>query len=274
MAERDKEKIAFFTREGVFYYKILPFSLKNTGATYQKLIDEVFSYQLGCNMEVHADDMVIKSNSEEEMLTDIKETFERLRAINLKLNPRKCSFGVEEGIFSGHLIMKQEIKANPSKVKAISDLHPPKSVDEIQNLSKNLDSLNRFLSKGADKALPFMRILKSCISGRIVQYKEREVEEVKRKKPELDNVWKLFTDGASSFDGSGAGLMLVNPEGKEYTYAFRFRFKTTNNEAEYEALLAGLHIATKMKIQELAIFVDSQLVANQVKGLFKARQPS
>ncbi|GKC26693.1 reverse transcriptase domain-containing protein [Tanacetum coccineum] len=83
----------------------------------------------------------------------------------------------------------------------------------------------------------------------------------------------MFTDGASSFDDSRAGLMLVNPKGKEYTYACRFKFKTTNNEAEYEALLAGLHIATKMKIQELAIFVDSQLVANQVKGLFKARQP-
>ncbi|GKF12234.1 reverse transcriptase domain-containing protein, partial [Tanacetum coccineum] len=67
--------------------------------------------------------------------------------------------------------------------------------------------------------------------------------------------------------------MLVRPEGKEYTYAFRFESETTNNEAEYEALLAGLRIAVEMKIQELAIFVDSQLVANQVKGLFEARQP-
>ncbi|GJZ86724.1 putative nucleotidyltransferase, ribonuclease H, partial [Tanacetum coccineum] len=169
MAKIDEEKTAFFTREGAFCYKRLPFGLKNAGATYQKLIDKLFSYQLGRNMEVHADDMVIKSKSEEEMLADIKETFERLRVINLNLNPRKCSFSVEEGIFSGHLITKQEIKANPSKLKAISDLHPPKSVDEIQNLSKNLDSLNRFLSKGADKALPFMHILKSYISGRIVQ---------------------------------------------------------------------------------------------------------
>nr|GEZ78075.1 reverse transcriptase domain-containing protein [Tanacetum cinerariifolium]GEZ78771.1 reverse transcriptase domain-containing protein [Tanacetum cinerariifolium] len=68
-------------------------------------------------------------------------------------------------------------------------------------------------------------------------------------------------------------LMLVDPEGKEYTYALRFEFETTNNEAEYEALLAGLHIAKEMKIQELIIFVDSQLVANQVNGLFEARQP-
>ncbi|GKC59969.1 reverse transcriptase domain-containing protein [Tanacetum coccineum] len=78
MAERDEEKTAFFTRERVFCYKRLPFGLKNASATYQKIIDKVFSYQLGRNMEVHADDMVIKSNSEEEMLADIKETFERL----------------------------------------------------------------------------------------------------------------------------------------------------------------------------------------------------
>ncbi|GJZ21367.1 reverse transcriptase domain-containing protein [Tanacetum coccineum] len=61
--------------------------------------------------------------------------------------------------------------------------------------------------------------------------------------PKLENIWKLYTDGASSSDGSGAGLMLISPEGKEYTYALRFKFKTTNNEAEYEALLAGLRIA-------------------------------
>ncbi|GJT20366.1 reverse transcriptase domain-containing protein [Tanacetum coccineum] len=76
-----------------------------------------------------------------------------------------------------------------------------------------------------------------------------------------------------SSDGSGAGLMLVSPEGKEYTYALTFDFKNTKIEAEYEAMLAGVCIAAKMKIQELAIFVDSQLVANQVKGLFEARQP-
>ncbi|GJX31842.1 reverse transcriptase domain-containing protein [Tanacetum coccineum] len=103
---------------------------------------------------------------------------------------------------------------------------------------------------------------------------DREVkdEEAKRKEPELENAWKLFTDGTSNSDGSGESLILVSPEGKEYTYALRFKFNTTNNEAEYEALLAGVRIAKEMKVQELTIFVDSQLVANQVKGLFEARQ--
>nr|GEZ48677.1 protein NYNRIN-like [Tanacetum cinerariifolium] len=123
-------------------------------------------------MEVNAGDIVIKSNIEEEMLTDIQETLDGLRAINLKLNTKKCSFGVERGIFLRHLITKQGIKASPSKVKEISDLQPPKSVSEIQNLNKKLAALNRFLSKGADKTLPFIRTLKSCTSGKMVQWIE------------------------------------------------------------------------------------------------------
>ncbi|GJR72983.1 reverse transcriptase domain-containing protein [Tanacetum coccineum] len=67
--------------------------------------------------------------------------------------------------------------------------------------------------------------------------------------------------------------MLIDPEGKEYTYALRFKFETTNNEVEYEALLAGLRIAQEMEIVNLAIFVDSQLLVNQIKGIYAAKQP-
>ncbi|GJV35728.1 reverse transcriptase domain-containing protein [Tanacetum coccineum] len=105
----------------------------------------------------------------------------------------------------------------------------------------------------------------------LVYFQGAKDEEAKRKEPEPEKAWKLFTDGVSSSDGSGAGLILVSPEGKEYTNALRLEFEITNNEAEYEALLAGLRIANEMKVQELTIFVDSQLVANQVNGLFEAR---
>ncbi|XP_071719002.1 uncharacterized protein [Rutidosis leptorrhynchoides] len=86
--------------------------------------------------------------------------------------------------------------------------------------------------------------------------------------------WKLFTDGASTSDGSGAGLMLVSPEEKEFTYALHFEFSTTNNEAEYEALLAGLRLARDLNIQHLKAFVNSLLVVNQVTGTFEARSPT
>ncbi|GJY53456.1 reverse transcriptase domain-containing protein [Tanacetum coccineum] len=82
--------------------------------------------------------------------------------------------------------------------------------------------------------------------------------------------WKLYTNVASSSDSSGAGLMLIDPEGKEDTYALRFEFKTTNNEA----LLARLRIAQEMEIVNLAIFVDFQLLVNQIKGIYAAKQPA
>nr|GEX63003.1 reverse transcriptase domain-containing protein [Tanacetum cinerariifolium] len=81
---------------------------------------------------------------------------------------------------------------------------------------------------------------------------------------ELPNSWTLFTDGSSCVDGSGAGLVLTNPKGAEFTYALRFRFDVTNNEAEYEALIAGLRIAEQMGVKNLQANVDSRLVANQV----------
>ncbi|GJT24217.1 reverse transcriptase domain-containing protein [Tanacetum coccineum] len=76
------------------------------------------SDQIGQNLEAYVDDMVIKSTSEEDMLKDIQETFDRFRSVNMKLNPKKCSFGVEEGPFLGPLITKKGIRVNPSKVKA------------------------------------------------------------------------------------------------------------------------------------------------------------
>ncbi|GJY01601.1 reverse transcriptase domain-containing protein [Tanacetum coccineum] len=70
-------------------------------------------------------------------------------------------------------------------------------------------------------------------------------------KEELPEPWILFTDGSSCTDGYGAGLILTNPEGIEFTYALRFRFDATNNEAEYEALIAGLRIAEEMGVKNL-----------------------
>ncbi|GJU94746.1 reverse transcriptase domain-containing protein [Tanacetum coccineum] len=158
----------------------------NAGATYQRLIDKVFRCQVGRNMEVNADKMVIKSDSEKEMLADIKETLERLRVINLKLNPKKCSFRVEEGRFSGRLITTQGIKADPSKVKAISDLQPPKTVSEMQSLNKKLAAINRFLSKGADEMLSFMGTLKNCTSGNMIQWTTDTDEAFRRMKELLE----------------------------------------------------------------------------------------
>ncbi|GJW61398.1 reverse transcriptase domain-containing protein [Tanacetum coccineum] len=99
MAEEDEEKTAFITNQGIFCYTKMPFGLRNAGATYQRLVDKAFHGQIGRNLEVYVDDLVIKSHTEDEVVRDIEETFKTLRKINMKLNPKKCTFGVEEGMF-------------------------------------------------------------------------------------------------------------------------------------------------------------------------------
>ncbi|GJT79717.1 reverse transcriptase domain-containing protein [Tanacetum coccineum] len=107
-----------------------------------------------------------------------------------------------------------------------------------------------------------------------IPFEDNEKKEKPKEVPDSNSKWRLYTDGASNTDGSGVGLMLIDPEGKEYTYALRFKFEITNNEAEYEALLVGLQIAQEMEIVKVAIFLDSQLLVNQIKGTFVAKQTS
>nr|GEV59950.1 reverse transcriptase domain-containing protein [Tanacetum cinerariifolium] len=92
LAEADEETTAFHTGQGVYYYTKMPFGLKNASATYQRLMDKAFEGQIRRNIEVYVDDLVVKSYTEAEMMRDIKETFRTLRKVNMKLNPKKCSF--------------------------------------------------------------------------------------------------------------------------------------------------------------------------------------
>ncbi|GJU70453.1 reverse transcriptase domain-containing protein [Tanacetum coccineum] len=93
-----------------------------------------------------------------------------------------------------------------------------------------------------------------------IPFEDNEKKEKPKEVPDSNSKWRLYTNGASNLDGSGAGLMLIDPEGKEYTYALCFEFETTNNEAEYKALLAGLQITQEMEIAKVIIFLDSQLL--------------
>ncbi|KAI3754151.1 hypothetical protein L1987_53929 [Smallanthus sonchifolius] len=106
--------------------------------------------------------------------------------------------------------------------------------------------------------------------GKIENESEKGGE--KEENEEVRKTWKLFTDGAFNDEGCGAGLMLTSPEGVELTYALRLEFQTTKNEAEYEALLAGLRLANKMGAKHLEAHVDSLLVANQVNGVYDAKE--
>ena len=85
------------------------------------------------------------------------------------------------------------------------------------------------------------------------------------------SIWKLSVDGASNAQGSGAGLILTSPEGIDIEYALRFRFCTSNNEAEYEAVIAGLNLAHSLEVDQLEVYSDSQLVVRQIEDTYEAK---
>ncbi|GJX28588.1 reverse transcriptase domain-containing protein [Tanacetum coccineum] len=162
MANEDEEKTAFITSQGVFCYSKMPFGLRNAGATYQRLVDKAFHKQIGRNLEVYVDDLVIKIRTEDEIIRDIEETFKTLREINMKLNPKKCTFGVEEGMFLGYKVNTKGIKVCSDKVDVVLSLPSPKCLKDVQKLNGKLARLNRFLAKSAEKSLPFFKTLKKC----------------------------------------------------------------------------------------------------------------
>ena len=131
MAEEDQEKTSFITSQGLYCYKVMPFGLKNIGATYQRLVNKMFSKQIGKNMEVYVDDMLVKSREELAHLDDLKETFTTLKQYQMKLNPAKCIFGVASGKFLGFMVSQRGIEANPKKVQAIINMASPKTVKEV-----------------------------------------------------------------------------------------------------------------------------------------------
>ena len=160
MHEADQEKTSFVTSQGLFCYKVMPFGLKNVGATYQRLMNKMFAQQIGRNVQVYVDDMLVKSRKEEDHLEDLKETFGTLRSYNMKLNPEKCAFGVTAGKFLGFMVSQRGIEANPDKIRAIIEMAPPQNVKEVQSFNGKIAALNRFVSRATDKCLPFFRTLK------------------------------------------------------------------------------------------------------------------
>ena len=116
MDEADQEKTSFVTSQGLFCYKVMPFRLKNAGATYQRLMNKMFARQIGRNVEVYVDDMLVKSLREDKHLSDLQETFDTLRVYNMKLNQSKCVFRVTAGEFLGFMVSQRGIEVNPEKV--------------------------------------------------------------------------------------------------------------------------------------------------------------
>ncbi|XP_008231833.1 PREDICTED: uncharacterized protein LOC103331001 [Prunus mume] len=364
MHPEDQAHTSFITDRGLYCYKVMPFGLKNTGATYQRLVNAIFAPLIGHTMEVYVDDMLVKSRTTDQHIPNLSAMFTILKQYKMRLNPTKCAFGVASGKFLGFMISQRGIEANPEKIKAILDMAIPRTIKDIQSLTGRVAALTRFISKATDRCAPFFKALKGSkrsitwtaecdeafnelkapyfqahtihvltnqplrqvlqkpeTSGRLVKwaielgefdihYKPRPATKGQAvadfiseftephavASPQItmeptptpsqahiasngtldltQPLWTLYVDGSSNAQGCGAGLVLISPDKTVLEYALRFQFHASNNEAEYEALLAGLRLAKEMGARQIQIFSDSQLVIHQVNQDFTAKDMS
>jgi hypothetical protein len=138
----------------------MPFRLKSAGATYQRGIQQCMHSQLGRNAEAYVDDVVIKTQEDEGLLSDLAEAFVNLRKFKMKLNPDKCTFGVPTGKTTWVYGLLRGIDPNLEMVLAITKMKQPKSLQDVQKLTGCMAALSRFISRLGARGLPFFKLLK------------------------------------------------------------------------------------------------------------------
>ncbi|XP_077242546.1 uncharacterized protein LOC143883065 [Tasmannia lanceolata] len=330
------------TNQALYFYRVMPFGLKNARATYQRLVNQLFRKQIGRNMEVYVDDMLVKSLQADQHVIDLEEAFQVLRQNIMKLNPTKCAFGVKAGKFLGFMQrpvyyvsqILHDVELRYQKVEKIAYalvlaarklrpyfqshtidvltdqqlrqiLHKPDSFGRLVKCSIELSEFDiQHKPRPAIKAQVLANFLAECIIPREPSERQKMVLEEPSANDEAptsqgsnleretslidhsdlttemgglveqlgDPEWNLFVDGSSNEQGSGAGLILTGPDGLSVDYALHFCFKASINEAEYEALIAGMRMAQEVGADNLRAHSDSQLVVNQVTGEYEAKE--
>ena len=141
MFEWDDEKTSFVTPQGLYYYKVMSFGLKNVVATYQRLMTKIFKPLIGCIVEVYIDDIVVKSKGRSEHAQNLEEIFRYM-----KLNLAKCTFGVIVCKFLGFMVTQRGIEVNLDQIKAVKETYAPSCKKELQHLTSRLAVLGRFIA--------------------------------------------------------------------------------------------------------------------------------
>ena len=125
------EKTSFITTWGTYCYKVMPFGLKNVGATYQRVATTLLHDLIHKEVEVYVNDMIVKSKDREGHILALRKFFERIQFYKLRLNPKKCAFGVTSGKLLEFMVSQRGIEVDLEKIKAIVEMKPPKTEKEI-----------------------------------------------------------------------------------------------------------------------------------------------
>uniref|UniRef100_A0A2N9GSW4 Uncharacterized protein n=1 Tax=Fagus sylvatica TaxID=28930 RepID=A0A2N9GSW4_FAGSY len=159
MTLSDQEKTTFINPKGIYCYRVMPFGLKNAGATYQRMVTGMFGHLIGKTVEVYIDDILIKSVRKANHIEDLREVLRVLRSNKLRLNASKCIFGVSSSKFLGHMVSYNGVEANSDQISALLNLEPPKDAKQVQRLTGMIAALGQFISQSVKKCRPFFWLL-------------------------------------------------------------------------------------------------------------------
>jgi hypothetical protein len=162
MAPEDVNKTAIRVpgAVGLFKYVVMTFRLKNAGAMYQRAMNYIFHDLIGKLVEIYIDDVVVKFASVEGHLGDLRQVLEQTKRFGLRMNPKKCAFGVSAGQFLGFLVHEREIEIGLKSQEAVRTMVPPTTKRELQQLIGKINFIRRFISNLSGRIEPFMELVK------------------------------------------------------------------------------------------------------------------
>ncbi|XP_075665442.1 uncharacterized protein LOC142635114 [Castanea sativa] len=275
LALNDQEKTAFVTPIGNYYYKVMPFRLKNTRSTYQRMTTRMFEPQLGKNIEVYIDDMVVKNKVESE--------HKPVYYVSKSLHEAEVHYLPLEKVILVivHATRKLPYYFQAHTVVILTQL-------PVQLLLRKADYTGRIAKWGTIlgafdiKYVPRTSVKGQVLADLVAEFTKSPLE-VDREKQLMDEKsiemvslqgplsWRVYIDGVANHRGSGIGLVVISPKGITIEKSLRLGFSATNNEVEYEALLVGIAMVQKMGGRAVNVFSDSRLVVSQVKGELEAK---
>ncbi|RDX86920.1 Retrovirus-related Pol polyprotein from transposon 17.6, partial [Mucuna pruriens] len=159
MLPEDQEKTTFITLWGTFCYKVMPFGLKNAGATYQRAMVTLFHDMMHKEIEVYVDNMIAKSETLEQHIEDLCKLFVRLRKYKLRLNPAKCTFAVKIDKLLSFVVNEMSIEVDPDKVRAIREMPVPKTESKVREFLGRVNFIARFISQLTATCNPIFKLL-------------------------------------------------------------------------------------------------------------------
>jgi hypothetical protein len=180
MAREDRKHTTFVTVDGLYCYVVMPYGLKNALPTFVRAMSKTFGDLIRDKVEIYVDDIMVKTMKGSTLVEDLTLVFDRLRATRTKLNPDKCVFGVSAEKLLGFLVLHRGIEANPEKIRAIKAMRPPTRIKDVQKLTGSLAALSRFISRLAERVLPFFKLLRKTGLFSWTEEAKQAFQELKR----------------------------------------------------------------------------------------------